>query len=540
MKKNVLALSIATMVGGLGFAGAASAALAVAESGSGHILTIPYYTAQNGNMTVLHVTNTDDKNGKAVKVRFRGASNSDDVLDFQVFLSPGDVWTGIVSKNPETGLANLVTADTTCTVPAIPSIADGGQDFITNRLSRSVWTDADKAKQTLEGYVEILAMADIPSNDGKGLKGPNDKNGLFNTIKHKDGKAACDTAVLNATTELRRIAPATPGVTPVATGWTGPNTGPGTGTDSYFLTVNGGTQNADADLVPTAGGLTGQWYIMNLEQNTTFSGVMTAITAGTAVNNVFSPQLEDAATVAAGGLATADPLMNALPTAKIAAQMYDVPDLSTAYEIVTGDPSSAADAAKQAKALTDTILRTAVINQYATDVELDAKTDWVFSMPTRRYTIAADYTKKPTETGYRVIDTTTPGVTGNLFSTLANSSVDSKGQICVKSADSKFWDREEQSVGKGPVFSPGTQTSYSLCGEVGVLAFQEGTSALGASLTRQTVKAPYVNGWGSVTFGTNAATAVPVLGASFMKLTNLKIGNGIVANYGVTWAHTYK
>ena len=92
MKKNVLALSIATMVGGLGFAGAASAALAVAESGSGHILTIPYYTAQNGNMTVLHVTNTDDKNGKAVKVRFRGASNSDDVLDFQVFMSPARIY----------------------------------------------------------------------------------------------------------------------------------------------------------------------------------------------------------------------------------------------------------------------------------------------------------------------------------------------------------------------------------------------------------------------------------------------------------------
>src|SRR5256885_2948050 len=87
MKKNVLALSIATMIGGLGFAGAASAALTVNESGTGHILVVPYYTAQNGNATVFHLTNTDLVNGKAVKVRFRGASNSDDVLDFQVFLS---------------------------------------------------------------------------------------------------------------------------------------------------------------------------------------------------------------------------------------------------------------------------------------------------------------------------------------------------------------------------------------------------------------------------------------------------------------------
>ena len=53
----------------------------------------------------------------------------------------------------------------------------------------------------------------------------------------------------------------------------------------------------------------------------------------------------------------------------------------------------------------------------------------------------------------------------------------------------------------------------------------------------QRVKAPYVNGWGVVPFG---ADGVPVLGASFMKLTNLKVGNGVVANYGVTWNHTYK
>ena len=96
MKKNVLALSIAAMIGGLGFAGAASAQVAVDtlqvnESGTGHMLLMPYYTAQNGNMTVFHVVNTDTSNGKAMKVRFRGASNSDDVLDFQVFMSPGDV-----------------------------------------------------------------------------------------------------------------------------------------------------------------------------------------------------------------------------------------------------------------------------------------------------------------------------------------------------------------------------------------------------------------------------------------------------------------
>ena len=53
-------------------------------------------------------------------MRFRSASNSDDLLDFQVFLSPGDVWTVAVVADAN-GLAQIVTADNTCTVPALAS-----------------------------------------------------------------------------------------------------------------------------------------------------------------------------------------------------------------------------------------------------------------------------------------------------------------------------------------------------------------------------------------------------------------------------------
>lgn len=157
MKKNVLALSIAAMIGGLGFAGAASAvvipggagsatptaallgtttanAFELSNGGVGHNLIVPYYTAQDGNMTVLHLTNTDLENGKAVKVRFRGAANSDDVLDFQVLLSPGDVWTGAVTAGAS-GVAQLVTADGTCTVPALSKGVP--QSFDTRRLQPS-------------------------------------------------------------------------------------------------------------------------------------------------------------------------------------------------------------------------------------------------------------------------------------------------------------------------------------------------------------------------------------------------------------------
>jgi hypothetical protein len=69
------------------------------KDGVGHMLMVPYFTAQAENSTLINITNTDTVNGKAVKVRFRGAANSDDVFDFQVFLSPGDVYAFSVSKD---------------------------------------------------------------------------------------------------------------------------------------------------------------------------------------------------------------------------------------------------------------------------------------------------------------------------------------------------------------------------------------------------------------------------------------------------------
>lgn len=206
MKKNVLALSIAAMIGGLGFAGAASAdvvvgatpltatnatSLSFAEGGVGHALLVPYFNAQNGNMTVLHVVNTDTSRGKAVKVRFRGAQNSDDILDFQVFMSPGDVWTAAVTAGSD-GVAQLQTADGTCTLPALAKNVP--QRFVTDRLNQGLAT-ADLANQTREGYVEIFNMADIPAT----LAGSNTTNPLYTAIKHVNGVAPCTSSALNAT-----------------------------------------------------------------------------------------------------------------------------------------------------------------------------------------------------------------------------------------------------------------------------------------------------------------------------------------------------
>ena len=224
MKKNVLALSIAAMIGGLGFVGAASAGVIagaggaavsaatvgapavdgrmltrnitgfkLSEGGVGHALIVPYYTVQGDNATILHLVNTDTKNGKVAKIRFRGAANSDDVMDFQVLLSPGDVWTAAVTKG-DNGFAQLVTADNTCSIPAFEKGV--AVPFRDGRLNPNLKDDA-LANQTREGYVEIFNSADIPG--GKFYGKDNDANSaLYTATKHVAGKAPCTASVIQS------------------------------------------------------------------------------------------------------------------------------------------------------------------------------------------------------------------------------------------------------------------------------------------------------------------------------------------------------
>lgn len=598
MKKNVLALSIAAMIGGLGFVGTASAALdgagdsnaltgssALASTdldlaagkmtkatanaltfqagGVGHALLVPYYNAQNGNMTVLHVTNTDQINGKAVKVRFRGAANSDDVLDFQVFLSPGDVWTAAVTAGAD-GVANIVTGDNTCTVPALTNGV--GQPFVMDRLNPNL-SAADKAAQTREGYVEIFNMADIAGDKvwkADGTLGGTVNSPLFTATKHVNGVAPCSVAGSAARTALNAAA----------------------------LTNFTEATAATAGLNTPTGGLMGDWYIINVPQTTTFSGGATGLlaTGGNGrANFVHFPQNNAAATfvTAAPGagpnFVTSDPLFrtDAINAAGVAYGAtpalpllnFDLPDLSTPY--VTGGAAPTINSASaQAAALTGQLAVQSITNQYANDASISAKTDWVFSMPSRRYNVAANYKAitgtTPTtsansqNTTYRLFTDfgADAAVAGDFFypangaamavaapaNILGNTTVDAKGNICVNADGQKFFDREETTGSSGAVFSPGSGApAVQFCGEVSVLAFADsGNSVLGASVARSTITSgTYVNGWGVITTGNRTAAGaaglkgLPILGSAFIKLANPNTGAGVSGTYGITWDHRF-
>ena len=579
MKKNVMALSIAAMIGGLGFAGAASAAvivgggaapaapatgataaevktaavagklipanatgLAIADGGVGNALVVPYFNAQNGNMTVLHVTNTDTNNGKVVKVRFRSAANSDDLLDFQLFLSPGDVWTAAVTADAD-GLTQLVTSDNTCTVPHIAK-----NTFIPFRKGNLPAFAADQNKLTREGYVEIFNIADITNADAWTSAGVADgagteKSPLYKNTKHVNGVAPCSVAGSAARTAL----------------------------DNLAIKTHTEDSAAKAGMQTPTGGLVGDWYIQNVAQSTTFAGTATAIVATAAAgakpyaNFTHFPQVAEPEVLAVAADAnklTADALFRtdayaadgtafgATPAKTLLSE--DVPDLSTPML-----PADIGDAKIQAQKLLTALAVKSVSNQYALNASVSGKTDWVFSMPARRYNVVANYAAVSGTSGatgptsanakYRLFTPVTAGAPAAadwfrpiIAGAAGNTTVDSAtGNICVYADKQTFWDREETTGTTGPTFSPGASTKASFCGEVSVLAMADtGASVLGAQVARSDTNPGYASGWARIDTA-NAGPGLPIVGASFIKLTNPSAAPGIMGTYGITWPHRY-
>ena len=574
MKKNLLSLSIAALIGGLGVAGAANAGvalvgtalsgattadtLAISPAGIGHILLVPYFTAQNGNATLLSVVNTDTVNGKAVKVRFRGAANSDDLLDFQVFLSPGDVWTANVAKGAD-GRSVLTTADNSCTQPAIPA---AGVAFGTGRLP-ATFTAEQKAVQTLEGYVEIFNMADVPPAYADGL------TRVYGADLASAGATATATNALYVATKHAT---------------SGANAGKADCTPAVFAQLqksNGVVTELNAvahGLKTPTTGLAGGWAVVNVAgASVAWSGNSSALQAtvgGVAAPGriVFSAQRADAQTAGSVNALTNDPLLRepagvAVPPAilatapKIVAAQQDLPDLSTPYLTVAASGSAFA----QAEAVSGAIATRRVINEYLTDSTISAATDWVFSSPTRRYAVAMDYANKDalgnTVFAPLFTDSGTFGATGqtvaSTFYTAANVTKGTGTEaslLCVQPSTGSFssFDRSEQQPAPGGVvFSPASVApGVQFCGETSVLSFNAGgaaaASVLGATIARKDVDATYSAGWATIpTDGLNGAViagpatagnGLPVLGHAFLKATGPVVA-GKSTNFSITYGH---
>lgn len=375
MKKSSLALSIAAAVAGVGFAGAANAVVVygvpaanaaavklsgVVPEGIGHILLTPHYNVANGNSMLLTLTNTDEVNGKAVKVRFRGAANSDSVIDFTVLLSPGDVWTGSVSAGAN-GYPEIVSPkdETTCVLPyKFQAGSLNSRSFRDYRLDRALSTQA-KAAHMQEGYIEYVNMADITRGSD-----------VYNAIVHDLGAAPCTDRIMN---ELMNT------------------------------TVMSEAEANALGLAAPTGGLMGNWTLFRNANLSSYAGGHSAIAAVDGAGNpaaarlFFSPQTNrPIPTAAMVNDNTAEPLMKQAflfndkkVEPAIPALYLDLPDLSTPYT------QAAVSAEAQTDDLSAALAATQVKNEYVATTAavggVNWSTDWVFTQPTRRYHVAINY-----------------------------------------------------------------------------------------------------------------------------------------------------
>jgi hypothetical protein len=154
-----VALAVGAALAGFG---ASAQAASLSDNGTGAYLSYPYYSVSNGNDTYISVVNST-ASGKIVKVRFREAKNSKEVLDFNLFLSKNDVWAAaIVAVKDTTGAVTGVQvkwSDTSCTVPAF---TNNTAPFTTGLLTETDGGIIDNSVSRItDGHLEIIEMATV-------------------------------------------------------------------------------------------------------------------------------------------------------------------------------------------------------------------------------------------------------------------------------------------------------------------------------------------------------------------------------------------
>ena len=144
----------------------------LSANGTGQVLLFPYYTARNGNASLLSLVNTTI-NAKAVRVNVREARGGFVVAQINVYLSAKDVWTAAIVSDSDG--AQIVSNDTSCTAPLIAN----GLPFSAGAYSGDAASQISR-ERTREGYIEVIEMATIPNNTSTGR-----------SVTHSAGVPAC-------------------------------------------------------------------------------------------------------------------------------------------------------------------------------------------------------------------------------------------------------------------------------------------------------------------------------------------------------------
>lgn len=576
MKKKLLPLALAAAAGLAGVTAQAQK-MSLNADGTGQLLMYPIYTANGGNDTYLSLVNTTSTY-KAVKVRFVDAMNSQDSLDFHLYLSPQDHWSAVVTKDAATGGAVLKTGDTSCTVPNSLSAKAIGSLGTTAPFSTIKYgaggAEADTINngidRTLEGHIEIIEMGTLDSTAG--LLNAAVTAGTGGTAAQKSTVAfAAD--ILHATSGAKKGIPG--GCADVDTAWK--NGGyfaraalpvvldkPTGGMYGYGVIINvpDGTA-AMFDAVAVDGFMDQAYHPApgddepGLDDGVATSRVLVTSSAGTAADVGtlvdFTAGAAQAAVVAGAGAAPS------VVVAPNASSNFHVNATRGRTGSVLSGGGSATTAFGSKEALSALLMRTSIANDYVLDSALNAATDWVVTFPTKR-----DFVNlSPAGTaGVTAANTAAAQYKAERpFSALwDHAKTESCSPITID-----YWDREEakEAITSTTFFSPApivAPTVISLCTESNILNFN-GKGVLGGStrITKDTTLATgFSNGWAKLGFtnaqqylgdtafaGTNAVptagvvvNGLPVIGFAIQKYVNGS-NAGTLANYAGSIGHHY-
>ncbi|MBL0122197.1 MAG: hypothetical protein IPP88_05515 [Betaproteobacteria bacterium] len=345
------------VLAGLAAIGAAGTAEAVHinPDGTGQVLIYPYYTARAGQATLITIINSQN-NTKMVKVRFLEGKNSREVLDFNLYLSPADVWTGAIVGT--TNGARVVTNDNSCVTPS-DLFAETRTDGAGNALNEfknyqytgtfqdaAVFASLDR---TREGYFEVIEMGVIDDNTIDGdVIGAGTAATVTGYIKHNSAGVPANCGALDSFDDFAGN-PATTrfpntGTTPASTPVTGP----------FFLTQ------------PPRGGLTGRASIISSATGSNYTYSPTAFDAWSTVQKYTE----------SGNLLPSIASVDSTPAAGPTSNVF------TSAGIVTTVWPLTANGARDA--MSATMMRNTVINEYILDAATASQTDWIVTFPTKR------------------------------------------------------------------------------------------------------------------------------------------------------------
>jgi hypothetical protein len=191
-----LAIAAAVSTAAAGYAGVVNAQVENSATNTGSAAIVPYYTVQEGYITGVNIVNTTDYT-QVVKVRFRRGSDSMDALDFNVIMSPQDIFNGYISGDDENNIA-FRTNDSSCTAPILPFENGTDGTRIANMPSQAVLPGSITFEDgAMEGYIEIIGMGQADDAQPIAQGALHSTGASAETIDNDGVPANCDTVADN-------------------------------------------------------------------------------------------------------------------------------------------------------------------------------------------------------------------------------------------------------------------------------------------------------------------------------------------------------